>query len=88
MCVNVSECVCVPSHFRGQTSCEIMINDPKPGTAERVISITGAPANIQRAQTLMQNRFGTETLHEMICDGSSLYSPLAMFSIVSKHSAL
>ena len=49
---SVLVCVCCRSH----SSCDIVINDPKPGSSERIISITGSASNIQVAQSLMQNR--------------------------------
>jgi hypothetical protein len=42
-------------HIKSQSSCDIVITDPKPGSMERIINISGSPSNIQLAQTLMQN---------------------------------
>ena len=39
-----------------QSGCEIIMEPPKPGSAERIINIKGLPNNIQVAQTLMQNK--------------------------------
>ena len=41
---------------RAQSSCEITLDDLKPGSSERIITIVGTPNGIQFAQQLMQNR--------------------------------
>ena len=45
-----------PPQPRAQSSCDISINDPKPGSMERIITIVGTPNGIQFAQQLMQTR--------------------------------
>ena len=47
------------STLRAQSSCDISINDLKPGSMERIITIVGTPNGIQFAQQLMQNRSGS-----------------------------
>lgn len=42
-------------HIKSQSSCEVVIADPKPGVNERVITITGSSDNIQYAQQLLQS---------------------------------
>ena len=51
----VAVCVC-----RGQSGCEVTIEDPKPGSSERIITIYGTLGAIQFAQQLMQNRYAEE----------------------------
>ncbi|XP_064388744.1 heterogeneous nuclear ribonucleoprotein K homolog isoform X2 [Halichondria panicea] len=41
--------------IKAQSSCEITLNPPTPGTSERIISIMGSSQGIQIAQQLMQN---------------------------------
>ncbi len=43
--------------IKAQSSCEITLNPPTPGTSERIISIMGSSQGIQIAQQLMQNRW-------------------------------
>ena len=43
-------------YCRTQSSCEITLEPPKPGVAERIITIMGTANGIQFAQQLMQNR--------------------------------
>eukprot|EP00731_Ephydatia_muelleri_P015613 Em0009g37a len=41
--------------IRSQSGCDITLEDPKPGSDQRIITIIGAPHAIQFAQQLMQN---------------------------------
>lgn len=41
--------------IKAQSSCEITLDDLKPGSSERIITIVGTPNGIQFAQQLMQN---------------------------------
>lgn len=42
-------------NIRAQSGCEITLEDPKPGSVDRIITIIGTPNAIQFAQQLMQN---------------------------------
>ena len=61
MCLQYADAILGPGGSRldqtvRQSGCEIIMEAPKPGTAERIINIKGLPNNIQVAQTLMQNK--------------------------------
>ena len=45
--------------IRGDSGASITIDEPRPGSSERIITISGSPSQIWKAQYLLQQRFRT-----------------------------
>jgi hypothetical protein len=45
--------------IRGDSGASITIDEPRPGSSERIITISGTPNQIWKAQYLLQQRFDT-----------------------------
>ena len=83
--------VCL-SVYSEQSGCQIRLEEPKPGSTQRIITIIGHQSSIPLAQSLLQSRFvcaalvvcacllGGMHVHTILCLPTSVFASSTLFS--------